>query len=205
MATKPPRHEEYGKPAPTTVSPAVKALHKESEAAFATGDYATVKAKETQALTLERTELASKGIAGLFSPVSVKKPMSGKGTRRNTTTGGDIVTHMLTIRNQVKLYHWQTKSFARHKATDDLTAALDTTIDSFVESYMGKYGRPKVSGSIKLHNFSDSAARAFVAQQTTYLTSVLPKKLKSTDTDLLNLRDELLGELNKVLYLFTLA
>lgn len=52
--------------------------------------------------------------------------------------GGDIVASMLTIRNQIKLYHWQTKSFARHKATDDLTAALDLAIDNFVEVYMGK-------------------------------------------------------------------
>jgi hypothetical protein len=69
---------------------------------------------------------------------------------------------------------------------------------------MGRYGRPKVSGSIKLHNFSESAARSFVAQQTTYLTKVLPKKIGVNDTDLLNIRDEILGELNKVLYLFTL-
>ena len=132
--------------------------------------------------------------------------MEGRGkTRRNKSTGGDIVTHMLTIRNQVKLYHWQTKSFARHTATDGLTSKLDETIDSFVESYMGRYGRPKVSGSIKLHNFSESAARTFVAAQTVYLTKVLPKKFGKDDTDLLNLRDELLGELNKVLYLFTLA
>jgi len=130
--------------------------------------------------------------------------MGGK-TRRNTTTGGDIVTQLLTIRNQVKLYHWQTGSFARHKATDDLTAALDLNIDTFMESYMGRYGRPKVSGSIKLHNFSESAARSFVAKQTKYLSSVLPRKIKSTDTDLLNLRDTILGDLNKVLYLFTLA
>ena len=128
----------------------------------------------------------------------------GGKTRRNTTTGGDIVTQLLTIRNQVKLYHWQTGSFARHKATDDLTAALDLNIDTFMESYMGRYGRPKVSGTIKLHNFSESAARAFVAKQTTYLTKVLPRKIKSTDTDLLNLRDTILGDLNKVLYLFTL-
>ena len=121
-----------------------------------------------------------------------------------TPRGGDLVSSMLTIRNQVKLYHWQTKSFARHTATDALTATLDTLIDSFVESYMGRYGRPKVSGSIKLHNFSESAARSFVAKQTKFLSTDLPKKIKSTDTDLLNIRDEILAELNKVLYLFTL-
>lgn len=125
-------------------------------------------------------------------------------TQRISSGGGDIVSAMLTIRNQVKLYHWQTGSFARHKATDDLTASLDKNIDEFVETYMGKYGRPKVTGSIKLHNFSEAAAKTFVAKQTKYLTAVLPKKLKSTDTDLLNVRDTILGDLNKVLYLFTL-
>jgi hypothetical protein len=154
-----------------------------------------------------RDRLAGVGIANAFSSrgkTTVRLPMTGKGTRRNTKSGGDIVTHMLTIRNQVKLYHWQTGSFARHKATDDLTAKLDEAIDSFVESYMGKYGRPKVSGSIRLHNFSDLAARGFVATQTRYLTRELPKKISKEDTDLLNIRDEILGELNKVLYLFTL-
>jgi hypothetical protein len=167
-------------------------------------DYKDLTRQELAARAQEDIELKDQGIASLYSPVSVKKPMSGKGTRRNKTTGGDIITCLLTIRNQVKLYHWQTKSFARHTATDGLTSKLDESIDSFVESYMGRYGRPKVSGSIKLHNFSESAARAFVATQTVYLTKVLPKKIGKDDSDLLNLRDEILAELTKVLYLFTL-
>jgi hypothetical protein len=129
--------------------------------------------------------------------------MGGK-TRRRSPNGGSIVTEMLTIRNQIKVYHWQTGSFARHKATDDLTAKLDELIDEFVETYMGKYGRPKVSGSIKVSNFTEAGARAFVASKRKYLEVDLPRKIKSTDTDLLNVRDEILGELNKVLYLFTL-
>lgn len=126
-------------------------------------------------------------------------------TMKNSTSGGDIVCTMLTIRNQIKLYHWQTKSFADHKATDDLTAALDTAIDTFVEVYMGKYGRPKVSKAIKLHNFSSNMARQFVEKQTLYLLNILPRKLKKTDSDLLNIRDEILAELNKIRYLFTLS
>ena len=135
-----------------------------------------------------------------------KKPHGGTmtKTRRNRTSGGDIVSHLLTIRNQVKLYHWQTKRFARHEASDDLTTALDGHIDAFVESYMGRYGRPSVSGSIKLHNFSENAARVFVAKETKYLEKELPRKIGKGDSDLLNIRDEILAELNKTLYLFTL-
>jgi hypothetical protein len=95
-------------------------------------------------------------------------------------------------------------AFARHKATDGLTATLDTLIDKFVETYMGKYGRPKVTKTIKLSNFSESDAQRFVAKQRKFLSEVLPRKIKRSDTDLLNIRDELLGELNKVVYLFTL-
>lgn len=125
-------------------------------------------------------------------------------TRRASSGNGSIVTAMMEIRDQIKVYHWQTKSFARHKATDDFVTTLDGLIDSFVEVYMGKYGRPKVSGSIKLHNFSESAAKSFVAKQTAFLSKVLPRKLKSTDTDLLNIRDEVLALVNKTNYLFTL-
>ena len=128
-------------------------------------------------------------------------------TRRNRKggdKGGDIVTELLTIRNQIKLYHWQTKQFARHTATDALTLTLDTNIDAFVESYMGRYGRPTVSGSIKLHNFTEAAAKSFVAKQSKYLQSELPKKIGKEDSDLLNIRDTILADLTKVSYLFTL-
>lgn len=151
--------------------------------------------------TYEQQLDALKQLKGRFNEVSDVLREGG----RSSASGGDIVTHLLTIRNQIKLYHWQTKQFARHKATDDLTAALDTNIDAFVESYMGRYGRPSVSGSIKLHNFSESAAKAFVAKETKYLETELPRKIGKNDTDLLNLRDTILGDLTKVSYLFTLA
>jgi hypothetical protein len=202
--SKPPKHRGSLKEQVNRFGEMRDAMYHESETAARIGDteVATMANEiadsygKKQTDTIQKMDtIRTKGIAAVGR---------GKTQRAGSGKNGDIVTAMLTIRNQVKLYHWQTKSFARHKATDDLTATLDTLIDSFVESYMGKYGRPTVRGSITLHNFSESAARSFVAKQTTYLTKVLPKKLKSTDTDLLNIRDEILGELNKVLYLFTL-
>jgi hypothetical protein len=153
-----------------------------------------------------RDEMARSRELGLTAYTRKKVDLSGKGRRKTYRAkgNGSIVVAMMTIRDQIKVYHWQTKSFARHEATDEFVTELDRLIDSFVEVYMGKYGRPKVSGSIKLHNFSESAAKSFVTKQTAYLSKVLPRKLKSTDTDLLNIRDEILGLVNKTLYLFTL-
>jgi hypothetical protein len=155
----------------------------------------------------EQTKMLERraAIAARADAIGYEIRTRGGGTRRTRRSGGDIVCHLLTIRNQIKLYHWQTKQFSRHKSTDDLTAALDTSIDNFVESYMGRYGRPTVTGSIKLHNFSESAAKSFVAKETKYLETDLPRTIGKTDSDLLNIRDEILAELTKVSYLFTLT
>jgi hypothetical protein len=111
------------------------------------------------------------------------------------------------MREQLKLYHWQTGIFARHKATDDVLAALDSDMDLFVEIYMGKYGRPNITrttNTVQVRNMSEKSAIKFVKDCLAYVQTILVKGLKPTDTDLLNVRDEIAGELNKLLYLFTL-
>ena len=113
---------------------------------------------------------------------------------------------MLTLRNQVKLYHWQTMAYPRHIATNDLVTKLDANIDQFVEVYIGKYGRPKLSGStstIRLRNHSDKEASVLLKEAVDWLTGDLSRTLKKTDTDLLNIRDTIVADLNQTLYLFT--
>jgi hypothetical protein len=120
---------------------------------------------------------------------------------------GDDVNFFFTMREQVKLYHWQTKVYSRHKATDSVISALDESIDKYVEVYMGKYGRPKMisrNNTVKVQNLSESTILRFIKGCIVHLEKDLVKKLKPVDTDLVNLRDEMLGELNQLLYLFTL-
>ena len=117
------------------------------------------------------------------------------------------VQFFLAMRNQIKLYHWQTNLYSRHKATDDVINALDESIDKYVEVYMGKYGRPKMSSrnnTIVMENLTEKNAVVFVKSCIDVLNQGLVKTLKKTDTDLVNLRDEMLSELNQLLYLFTL-
>jgi len=109
------------------------------------------------------------------------------------------------IRDQVKMYHWQTKSFSEHKATDELVGTLDTNIDKFVEVYMGRYGRPLIKKTLPVKNLTVTGIRTFITRSTNWLTTKLPRMLKKTDSDLLNIRDEILGDLNQVKYLFTLS
>lgn len=119
----------------------------------------------------------------------------------------EILHVLLILRNQVKLYHWQTMSFGRHKATDDLVASLDTNIDKFTEAYMGRYGRPKFTsktGRLQVYDATDKKAPQLLSEIVQWLTRDLPRLLKKEDTDLLNIRDEILGDVQQARYLFTL-
>jgi hypothetical protein len=120
---------------------------------------------------------------------------------------GANIQFFFTMREQIKLYHWQTGLYSRHVGTDGVISALDGSIDKYVEVYMGKYGRPKMSSrtnTIQIKNFTEKNAVSFVKACIRELIEEVPKGLKKTDTDLINIRDEMLGELNQLLYLFTL-
>ena len=120
----------------------------------------------------------------------------------------DHIHFFLQLRNQIKLHHWQTRIYARHIATDNMLEKLEKSIDSFVEIYIGKYGRPKVTGKnaeITLHNLSEPGIVRVINAAIKYLQGTLTKSLKAAaDSDLINIRDEMTGQLNQLLYLFTL-
>jgi hypothetical protein len=120
---------------------------------------------------------------------------------------GTIIQFFMILRNATKIYHWNTKSYPRHKATDEFVENMDKLIDRFVEVYVGRYGRDKALShdmDIKLPGFTEKSIIKFFEEARTWLSTTLPPMLKSHDTDLLNIRDEMLAELNQALYLFTL-
>ena len=72
---------------------------------------------------------------------------------------------------------------------------------------MGKYGRPNITrttNTVQIKNMSEKSAVKFIKDCIAHITGAFTKSIKGTDTDLLNIKDEILGELNKLLYLFTL-
>jgi hypothetical protein len=117
----------------------------------------------------------------------------------------NIVTMFLQMLNTVKLYHWKTSSHAQHKATDELYSNLNSSVDSFVEIMLGKTGsRVNLTGtkSIPLLDYTDVAGfKQEIEMYKDYLIDLQVDGKK--DTDLLNVRDEILGHLNQFTYLLT--
>lgn len=118
----------------------------------------------------------------------------------------NFVTNLLTMHNQFKVYHWQTQrkvgSFAQHNAFGTAYDELTDHIDDFIEIYQGKRGAiiGKNGFTISLQNLDDNPV-AFVDEFVAYLTQHVTEALDPVaDTDLLNIRDEMLGILNQTKY-----
>jgi hypothetical protein len=131
--------------------------------------------------------------------------MNGK-YNMNNREKSNIVKMFLEVLNMVKLYHWKTHSFAQHKATDELYERLNENIDKFVEILLGKdQSRVKMlEKRIDLNdpdNVKDFKTKIF--EYRTFLTDMNMFFDSKKDSDLLNVRDEILGDINQFLYLLT--
>ena len=121
----------------------------------------------------------------------------------------EITVKFLEILLMIKLFHWKTTSFATHKATDELYASLNTNIDNFIEVLLGKSGSRtdllsnKNIALIDLN--SQEQLKTKIDSIKGYLVDLDSNKALRTmsNTDLFNIRDEILGDLNKFLYLLT--
>lgn len=122
----------------------------------------------------------------------------------------DVACKFLEMLNTIKVYHWKTYSYATHKATDELYASLGANIDKFIEILLGKaQNRIKLrTKNIPVKDMnSPQEFKREIESYKSYLVNLSNNKALGaggmTNTDLLNIRDEILGDLNQFLYLFT--
>lgn len=118
----------------------------------------------------------------------------------------NIISPLIQFQQQLRIFHWQTDSYAEHKAFGKTYESLDGLIDEFVETFMGVYGRskPTTTFQITLKPLTDRSVVDYVISDfISYLDDLSNQNLKN-HTDLLNLRDSLRGEVNKLRYLLSL-
>ena len=131
---------------------------------------------------------------------NMKKPKLGQ----NKTS--KIVLTFLEFLNMIKLYHWKTRSYSQHKATDELYGRLNENIDKFVEVLLGKdqsriHSMEKHLNLINTDNMSDIKAHVF--EYRNFLSEMNIYFDEKKDSDLLSIRDDLLADINQFLYLLS--
>jgi hypothetical protein len=121
-----------------------------------------------------------------------------------------IVELFFEMLHTIKLYHWKTTNYAQHKATDELHGKLSEHTDKFVEIMIGKLPttRERIQyrgDSIPIYDFQSK--QEFIKKLEHYISMLQDFNNRfdsKIDSDLLNIRDEMLGDINQTLYLFSL-
>jgi DNA-binding ferritin-like protein len=148
---------------------------------------------------------------------TVKRGGKNKGTRRIRLSNSssvaafqkEITVVFLEILLMVKLFHWKTTSYATHKATDDLYTKLNDNIDEFIEVLLGKSGSRTDLMSNKTIKLVDLSSHESLKREVDrfkgYLISLNDNAAmkRMSNTDLFNIRDTILGDMNQFLYLLT--
>ena len=138
------------------------------------------------------------------------------GTRRRYSNSSslanfqkEITVKFLEMLLMVKLFHWKTTSYATHKATDELYTKLNENIDSFIEIILGKSGSRIDLMSNKHIRLVDLSSQESLKKEIesfkNYLVKLDDNKAMQSmsNTDLYNIRDTILGDMNQFLYLLT--
>lgn len=113
----------------------------------------------------------------------------------------DLIQFLLEAANQVRVLHWGTPSYPEHAALGDLYEAISDTTDKIAEAVMGAQGkRLQLKGSLELVDYAEGMSATYVAGIGKALESIT-----GLPTDILNMRDDLLGAVHKTSYLLTLS
>jgi hypothetical protein len=129
-----------------------------------------------------------------------------RGSKISNKTSSHIVKIFLEVLNMVKLYHWKTRSYSQHKATDELYENLNKNIDSFIEVLLGKEERRIKMLEKRIELIDPSNTLDFKTRIYDYREFLIDINLffdNKKDTDLLSIRDEILVNINQFLYLMT--
>jgi hypothetical protein len=118
----------------------------------------------------------------------------------------ELIKKLVQVQLQWKFLHWQTFGDAKHKAYGKIYDSLGDMIDTFVETMMGKYGRVEFEPefSIMFQDIKSLSVQNFIDGITEFLVEMTDHLDSRYDTDLLNLRDEMLGSINQLKYRLTL-
>lgn len=115
---------------------------------------------------------------------------------------------LLSFLDQLKVLHWQTFSYAEHKALGKAYEILSEHIDEFVETYYGKYGKEYVTinYNFNIDSYSEGLdVKKLVAVRKRELISYLRNDLLTpADQDLKNIVDSIEGEINHLQYFLDL-
>lgn len=102
----------------------------------------------------------------------------------------------LQLQNNIQLFHWNTTSFAAHKASDKLYKNMVVLVDEFIEHSLERV--PSFNATLPVSNHTAAGFKKYIKQVCTVLEKM------SLEKDQASIRDSMLGALHEYLFLSNL-
>jgi methenyltetrahydromethanopterin cyclohydrolase len=115
----------------------------------------------------------------------------------------ELLSNVLQISGQLKVLHWQTTSYAEHNAFERIYDSLGDLFDKLIEVYSGKYERPKFGGvqDLSFADYDSIKVDAFISAAEEFFVDAF---MAEQDSELANIKDEIIAELQQLKYLLSL-
>jgi len=114
----------------------------------------------------------------------------------------ELIKHLLTFRNTLKMYHWRAKKYSKHKVSDELGEKMADLTDKFVEVLIAsRKRRPDFPLDLKIREIKEDEIEEYLESFRDWVSEKIPTLLEDYETDLDNIKDEILAEINQGLYL----
>ena len=118
-----------------------------------------------------------------------------KKTMKKKNGYSTIITKSLDFLNNLKLFHWNTRSYSQHMASDELFEELTKKIDTLIESFL--QNRITIKTTISLNTNPSDFLKKMKEFRMCLILSEVPYELSS-------LVDEILIDIDQFEYRLTL-
>jgi len=119
----------------------------------------------------------------------------------------DILVHLFEFRDNIKLYHFQTREYGAHRASDDLEKKFSEQLDQLMEVLQGAQGKRinTVKTTIRIVSLvrSDKEIQNYCILFLRYLEELSIGFAQLKRDDLVNIVADMEGSIHQFLYLLT--
>lgn len=114
-----------------------------------------------------------------------------------------IIEYGFNLANQLKLFHWSTRSYSAHTALGNLYDKVSELTDELVECYMGTSGKTMPFFEINTLSHSDPTVSLKYIKDMILVLRKIRVEIKTSE--LQNIVDEMISAMDKTCYLLTLS
>lgn len=113
-----------------------------------------------------------------------------------------LFEYFLGLLGQIKVFHWATSSYSKHKALDDLHSSLSNDVDELMEVYIGKFERqPLEIFTISMNATSNTKDLIqYLQEQREYIRGIRNKNFKNY-SEIQTILDNILSSISRTIYL----